>query len=51
MRGDDNLGFLNSSFLESMVERGGKMISYDSSFLKSMVDGGGETTNLRFFVF
>jgi len=50
MRGDDNLGFLNSSFLKSRVEGGGETISYDSSFLKSMVDGGGETINLRFFV-
>src|SRR6218665_600347 len=37
MRGDDNLGFLNSSFLKSRVEGGGETISYDSSFLKSMV--------------
>ena len=49
MRGDDNLGFLNSSLLKSRVEGGGDTISYDSSFLKSMVDGGGETTNLGFF--
>ena len=32
--GDDNLGFLNSSFLKSRVEGGGETISYDSSFLK-----------------